>query len=123
MSATTLIIKTKAKQRDKMIDNELTSEADRIQSEINTIVNDLNDPKSKSYNPKKYKKLQKKYGGTEEYQKAKELKAKGGMIKKYSIGGDVRSNKKNKPKKSNNIFIARGCGKVMNNRRKKTKCY
>ena len=33
--------------------------------------------------------------------------AKGGMIRKYNIGG----------------FIARGCGKVMNNRRKTTKCY
>jgi hypothetical protein len=42
------------------------------------------------------------------------------MIKKYSIGGDVRSNK---TKKSNNTFIARGCGRVMNNRRKKTKIY
>ena len=33
--------------------------------------------------------------------------AKGGMIRKYNIGG----------------FIARGCGKVMDNRRKTTKCY
>ena len=49
-----------------------------------------------------------------------ELRAGGGMIKKYSIGGDVRSNK---TKKSNNTFIARGCGRVMNNRRKKTKIY
>ena len=46
--------------------------------------------------------------------------AKGGMIKKYNIGGDVRSNK---TKKSNNVFKARGCGRVMNNRRKKTTVY
>ena len=40
-------------------------------------------------------------------------KTKGGMIKKYSTGGLV-------PKRT---FIAIGCGKVMNNRRKKTKIY
>ena len=40
-------------------------------------------------------------------------KAKGGMISKYKKGGLV-------PKRT---FIAIGCGKVMNNRRKKTKIY
>ena len=42
-----------------------------------------------------------------EYQNLPKDNAKGGMIRKYNIGG----------------FIARGCGKVMNNRRKTTKCY
>ena len=41
------------------------------------------------------------------YQNLPKDNAKGGMIRKYNIGG----------------FIARGCGKVMNNRRKTTKCY
>ena len=36
-----------------------------------------------------------------------ELRAGGGMIRKYNTGG----------------FIARGCGEVMDNRRKTTKCY
>ena len=39
--------------------------------------------------------------------------AKGGMISKYKKGGLV----------SKRTFIARGCGKVMNKRRKKTKVY
>jgi hypothetical protein len=40
-------------------------------------------------------------------------KAKGGIVRRYKKGGLV----------SKRTFIARGCGKVMNNRRKKTKIY
>tara|TARA_R100001530_G_C4308065_1_gene152255 strand:- start:357 stop:905 length:549 start_codon:yes stop_codon:yes gene_type:complete len=134
------------------------------------------------------------FKGTKEYQKAKELKAKGGMIRKYKTGGTANGKKKpiqksllkkfgskipyvgwgitakdvaihgpgfikrlihdtlkketrkkgishiGKKKKTQKEslglkkggiirkyntggFIARGCGKVMNNRRKKTKIY
>jgi hypothetical protein len=131
MSATTLTVKIKAKQRDKMNKLELNTEADRLQGEIDAILTNLNSPtiidketneliKNEEYNPRKYKKLQKKYGGTEEYQKAKELKAKGGMIRKYVTGGSVNGKSGLVPKRT---FIAIGCGKVMNNRRKKTKIY
>ena len=109
MSATTLTVKIKAKQRDKMNKLELNTEADRLQGEIDAILTNLNSPtiideetnesiKNEEYNPKKYKKLQKKYGVSEEYQEAKELKAKGGMINKYKKGGSVSKKKKKKPR-------------------------
>ena len=44
----------------------------------------------------------------------------GGMIRKYVIGGSVNGKNGLVPKRT---FIAIGCGKVMNNRRKKTKIY
>ena len=50
--------------------------------------------------------INKQSGGTN-------AKAKGGIVRKYKKGGLV----------SKRTFIARGCGKVMNKRRKKTKIY
>ena len=38
------------------------------------------------------------HAGTKEYQKAKETKAKGGMIDKYKKGGSVSTKKKKKPR-------------------------
>jgi len=86
--------------KNKSIDNLITKINKMKQSDLDTTQLEKQLDIKKAAFPKLFE-------GTKEYQKAKETKAKGGMIRKYNTGG----------------FIARGCGKVMDNRRKKTKCY
>jgi hypothetical protein len=45
-----------------------------------------------------HKKFMDYHTGTKEYQKAKETKAKGGIIDKYKKGGSVSKKKKKKPR-------------------------
>lgn len=64
-------------------------------------------------NAEKKKEAMEEYKYLIEEDKKTKKEAKGGMINQYKKGGLV----------SKRTFIARGCGKVMNNRRKKTKIY
>ena len=54
-----------------------------------------------------HKKFMDYHTGTEEYQKAKEVKAKGGMIDKYKKGGSVSKKKKKKKKKPRGVGVAK----------------
>ena len=65
---------------------------------LNVITKSDEDTAKQGVSDDEHTKFMNYYTGSKEYQKAKETKAKGGMIDKYKKGGSVSKKKKKKPR-------------------------